>query len=161
MSELLEQVYASAPVDKTIHHTLVIRAGNVVRRLVDGYSNLSARLENGTLVTYEKSFFALSLPPKSTKGQQELQFQIDNVSGDSLQFVSDALERGDVVMVEYRAYLSSNLSSPDHKAIVMTAVAAAIDEKSAALRATFHDLVNASWPRRRYTAQFAPGLTYL
>lgn len=76
MSELLEQVYASAPVDKTIHHTLVIRAGNVVRRLVDGYSNLSARLENGTLVTYEKSFLRCRCRLNQPRGSKSCNFRL-------------------------------------------------------------------------------------
>ncbi len=160
MSQLLEVVYASAPVDEIIHHTIELISSKGTRRLVQGYEDLVATLETGSQVTFARSFFAVSLPQKSIKGAQELQFQIDNVSGDAMAFIEAAMEAGSRVTVVYRAYLGSNLSAPSETPMRLTVTASSVDVKSASLRATFHDLVNAPWPKRRYTAAFAPGLIY-
>ncbi len=160
MSSILDIVYASAPVDEIIHHTIELQSSHGGRRLVQGYNDLTVTLENGTQTTFQRAYFAVSLPQKALKGAQELQFQIDNVSGDALSFIEAAMAAGSKITVIYRAFLSSNLSAPAETPLRLTVTASSIDTKSASLRATFHDLVNTPWPKRRYTADFAPGLIY-
>ena len=168
MSKVLQTLYASAPVDDLIIHTLELKnpdfnveehiPGSV--RLVQGFDDMNAGLEDATIAVFKKSGFGVSLPQKSIKGRQDLNFVIDNVSGEVLKAIDAAIEGGEKITVIYRAYAGSDLSAPGQPPIVMTATAIKADFSSVSISASFHDLVNKSWPFRRYTPTFAPGLKY-
>ena len=168
MSNVLQTLYASAPVDDLIIHTLDIKnpAFNVpdhlvgTIRLVQGFDDVTATLEDATSATFKASGFGVSLPQKSIKGRQDLNFVIDNVTGEALKAIDDAVEAGGKIIVIYRAYAGSDLSAPGQPPIVMTATAIKADFSSISISASFHDLVNKAWPHRRYTASFSPGLKY-
>lgn len=168
MSKVLQTLYASAPVDDLIIHTLELKhaAFNVpghdigVIRLVQGFDYESVTLEDATSATFKASGFGVSLPQKSIKGRQDLSFSIDNVTGEALKAIDDAIEAGGKIIVTYRAYAGSDLSAPGQPPIVMTATAVKADFSSVSISASFHDLVNKAWPFRRYTPTFAPGLKY-
>jgi hypothetical protein len=168
MSNVLQTLYASAPINDLIIHTLEIKnpafnvPGHVVGsvRLVQGFDDISATLETGATVLFKKSGFGVSLPQKSIKGRQDLNFSIDNVTGEVLQAIDAAIDSGVKITVIYRAYAGSDLSAPGQPPIVMTATAIKADFSAVSISASFHDLVNKAWPFRRYTPDFAPGLKY-
>lgn len=168
MSKALEVAYASAPANDVILHTLELSAASFavqghapgVIRWVQGYDDIIAGLETGTQANFVAFGFGVSLPKKSSTGQQELQFQLDNVSGEASQAIDAAIENGDLIKVTYRAYLASDLSAPAQAPIVMTATSAKINALSVVVVASFFNLVNKAWPPRRYTPTFAPGLKY-
>jgi hypothetical protein len=168
MSTVLQTLYASAPVNDLIIHTLEIKnpafnvPGHVVGsvRLVQGFDDITATLEDGATVLFKKSGFGVSLPQKSIKGRQDLNFSIDNVTGEVLQAIDAAIDSGVKITVIYRAYAGSDLSAPGQPPIVMTATAIKADFSAVSISASFHDLVNKAWPFRRYTPDFAPGLKY-
>lgn len=165
MSQVLQTVYASAPSDQIIHHTLTLEAASFplgVMRWVQGYEDEYMGLENnGGTVLYEALPFGVSLPDRSIRGNQEIQFQLDNITGEALQYLDVALNAGDKIKVTYRVYLDSDKSSPAEQPIVMTATSMSADYKSVQVIADFHDFLNKAWPSARYTAEFAPGLKYL
>ena len=163
MSQVLQTVYASAPVDQVIIHTLELKhaafdSGAI--RLCQGFDDLTATLEDASTVTFTASGFGVSLPSRAVKGRQDLQFQLDNVTGEALQQIRAAKEAGGAVQVIYRVYLASDLSAPAQPPTVMTAVSVKANPKSVSVVASFHDLVNKSWPTLFYTPDFAPGLKY-
>lgn len=163
MSQVLQTVYASAPVDQVVIHTLELKhaafnAGAI--RLCQGFDDVAATLEDASSVTFNPSGFGVSLPSRAVKGRQDLQFQLDNVSGEALQQIDAAIEAGGAIQVIYRAYLASDLSAPAQPPVVMTAVSVKATPQSVNVVASFHDLVNKAWPRRFYTPDFAPGLKY-
>ncbi len=168
MSQLLQTLYASAPVDDLVIHTLELvdpafaldgfPAG--VIRLVQGYENLSLGLETAETVEFTAAPFGVSLPAKSVKGRQDLGFRIDNVTGEVLRAINDSMEAGNKTQVIYRAYAGSDLTYPGSPPITMTAISAQVNLNQVTITATFHDLVNKAWPYRRYTPDFAPGLKY-
>jgi hypothetical protein len=168
MSNVLQTLYASAPVNDLIIHTLELKnpafnvPGHVVGsvRLVQGFDDITATLEDGATVLFKKSGFGVSLPQKSIKGRQDLNFSIDNVTGEVLQAIDAAIDSGVKITVIYRAYAGSDLSAPGQPPIVMTATAIKADFSAVSISASFHDLVNKAWPFRRYTPDFAPGLKY-
>ena len=168
MSNVLQTLYASAPVNDLIIHTLELKnpdfnvEGHVVGsvHLVQGFDDVAATLEDATIATFKKSGFGVSLPQKSIKGRQDLNFSIDNVTGEVLKAIDAAIEGGNKIIVIYRAYAGSDLSAPGQPPIVMTATAIKADFSSVSISASFHDLVNKAWPFRRYTPNFAPGLKY-
>lgn len=168
MSNVLQTLYASAPVNDLIIHTLELKEASFnvhehapgTIRLAQGFDDISATLEDGTNAVFRASGFGVSLPKKSIKGRQDLNFSIDNVTGEALSAIESALESGGKIMVIYRAYAGSNLSAPGQPPVVMTATVAKADRNSISISASFHDLVNKAWPYRRYTPSFAPGLKY-
>jgi hypothetical protein len=105
--------------------------------------------------------FGVSLPNKSMRGNQDLQFQLDNVTGEALKYIRAVLNSGKKLPVIYRVYLESNKSFPAESAITMTANSFNADLQSVTIVADFHDFVNKLWPRLRYTPTLAPGLKYM
>jgi hypothetical protein len=168
MSNVLQTLYASAPVNDLIIHTLELKnpafnvEGHVLGsvHLVQGFDDVIATLEDASTVNFKKSGFGVSLPQKSIKGRQDLNFSIDNVTGEVLKAIDAAIEGGEKIIVIYRAYAGSDLSAPGQPPIIMTATAIKADYSSVSISASFHDLVNKAWPFRRYTPSFAPGLKY-
>jgi hypothetical protein len=165
MSEVLETVYASAPSNDMVYHTLeFIDAAfpNGVMRLVKGFDDEVFGLENaGGDVLYSKSGFAVSLPKKSIRGNQSIQFQLDNVTGEILGYLNAALSGGNRVPVKYRTYLESDRSAPAKAPVVMTLTSMTANYKSVKVVADFNDFLNKVWPTLRYTPSLAPGLKYI
>jgi hypothetical protein len=165
MSEILQTVYASAPSNQTLIHTLTLEAPSLpsgVLRWVQGSEDENMGLEGfGPLVLYKALPFDVSLPDRSIRGNQELQFQLDNITGEALKYLNDALDAGDKIKVVYRVYLDSDKSVPAEQPIFMTATSMSADYKSVQVIADFHDFLNKAWPSVRYTAEFAPGLKYI
>ena len=168
MSNVLQTLYASAPVDDLIIHTLELKhaAFNVedhalgTIRLVQGFDDITATLEDESIAIFKASGFGVSLPQKSVNGNQSLNFSIDNVTGEALNAIDNAVEAGGKIIVIYRAYAGSDLTVLGQPPIIMTATAIKADYSSISVSASFHDLVNKAWPFRRYTPSFAAGLKY-
>jgi len=165
MSSVLQTVYASAPSDQIIHHTLVLRAPSLPNGAffwVQGFENETLGLENnGGDIEFTAMAFDVSLPKKSIRGNQDIQFQLDNVTGEAMMYLNVALDAGDKISVEYRPYLDSDKSSPAESPVIMTATSMSADYKSVQIVADFHDFLNRAWPKLRYTTELAPGLKYL
>lgn len=171
MSIFLQNVYASATNNEVELITLTLENSAFVGlsiadaagaiRLARSYDDVIAYLEDGvTLVTYYASGIAVQRPSKNVSGKQELQFQIDNVSGEVLTAIEAARESGTPTTVTLRIYLFSDLSAPAETPVVMRATGAKVTPKSAVIGATFGDMVNQAWPRYLYTPYRFPGLRY-
>lgn len=168
MSQLLQTLYASAPVDDMPIEALELidPAFAVpgfppgVVRIVKGYDNFTLGLETGEQALFIGAPFGVSLPAKSVKGRQDLTFRIDNVTGDILRAIEASKEAGNKTKVVLRIYALSDLTYPANPPVTMTAINAQAELNQVTVTATFHDLVNKSWPYRRYTPSFAPGLKY-
>ena len=163
MSQLLQTVHASVT-DDIQHHTLELPhasfPGGVIR-WVQGFNDEALGLENTDQVLFSAMPFGVSLPDKSMRGNQDLQFQLDNVTGEALKYIRAVLNSGKKLPVIYRVYLESNKSFPAESAITMTANSFNADLQSVTIIADFHDFVNKLWPRLRYTPTLAPGLKYM
>lgn len=163
MSKILETVHASVTNDIK-HHTLEFPhssfPGGVIR-WVQGDEDEILGLENGQQVKFDSMLFGVSLPDRSLRGNQDIQFQVDNVTGDALQLIYGVIRSGKKLPVIYRPYLESNKSYPAEVAIEMTANAFSADKKSVVVTADFHDFVNKLWPVIRYTPENSPGLKHI
>lgn len=163
MSNIIETIYASVT-DDIQHHTLELPhasfPGGVIR-WVQGFENEVLGLENGQQVEFEAMPFGVSLPDRSMRGNQDLQFQVDNVTGEALKLIRAVIKSGEKLPVIYRPYLESNKAYPAETAITMTANSFSADMRSVVIVADFHDFVNKLWPPLRYTTDNAPGLKYL
>lgn len=162
MSILLSTVHASAPSSEIKLHTLELiheSFPNGAYRWVQGFQDEVFTLEDGQSYTFEGMGFGVSLPERSLRGNQDIQFQIDNVTGEALRAISGVINAGTKMQVIYRAFLDSNHSAPAQPATRMTATGMTADYKSVSVIADFHDFVNMKWPKKRYTSTVAPGLS--
>lgn len=158
---LIEIVYASAPADQVIINTLEIKHPSIDPiRICADYADHTVTLEDDTEVTFLQSGFDISLPNKDTSGNQALRFAIDNVTGIAQAAIDTALNAGGPIAVIYRAYLLSDLSAPAAPPVSMVLVAATFESSAVQIEASYFDLLNTAWPRKRYTATFAPGIKY-
>lgn len=161
MSNVLQTIYASAPVNDLPIHTLELQADSLwTLRICDGFDDVTAGIEGGEMVTFLASGMGVSLPARGVKGRQDLQFQIDNVTGEALTKVKQAIDAGIPIKVIYRVYTASNLTEPAEPAVEMKAVDVQATALSLNVVASFNDLVNKAWPKNRYTPSIAPGLKY-
>lgn len=171
MTALLERVYASAPPGESLLLTLTVEHSSFIGlpsadvggaiRLARAYDNVTATLEDGiTSVSYIASGIAVARPEKGVTGRQDLQFQLDNVSGEILQAIDLASEAGGAVTATLRVYLWSDLTAPSEPPVVMRVTSAKVNAQSALISAAFADMINHAWPRLLYTPSFAPGLKY-
>ncbi|GGF06909.1 DUF1833 family protein [Pseudoalteromonas gelatinilytica] len=161
MSEVLQRLFASAPTNDLPIHSLELQATSFgVIRICSGFDDVTAGIEGGEMVAFEACALGVSLPERSVKGRQDLQFQLDNITGQSLEVVETAFEAGEKVKVIYRVYTASYLDEPGERPLEMTAVSVKANALRVNVVASFNDLVNAAWPTDRYTPDFAPGLQY-
>ena len=159
---ILETVYASAPASEVLIPTLEIKHPAISTiRTCAGFENHTVTLETSEEVTFEASGLDVSLPERSDRGQQNLVFAIENVTGIAQRAIDDAMAEGGDILVIYRTFLSSDLSTPAEPPLRMVLVGADFEGSTVNVTASYMDLINQAWPRERYTADFAPGLRYI
>ncbi|MNJ16340.1 hypothetical protein D3C77_106010 [compost metagenome] len=159
---LIAEVYASGG-PEPILHTLEISstAWPEPILLVMGYEDRTLIDENGFPKTYQAAAFNVSLPERNNSGNQSLQFAIDNVDGTAQRRIDEALAASAEISMTYRPYLRSRPSAPASKPLKYRVLGGSIEGSEIRVDAGFHDTLNTRWPRRLYTVEFAPGLTYM
>lgn len=160
---VLERIYASAPTDGYLLHTLELSNPAFAEpyRFVRCHEDLIATTELGETVTFAASGIGMSLPQRGVKGREDLSFQLDNVTGDAALSIKAAQEGGQPTTLVYRAYSSDDLSAPIGTPRTLICTAARINRRSLQTVATFRDFVNKSWPFRLYSIDRFPGMKYL
>ena len=158
---ILATVYASAPTDEVLIPTLEIQVPDhdPIRICADFQDHLLG--VDGEYYLFEAANLSIALPKKDTTGQQNLSFGVANVNGKIQQYVDEALEAGQMVPLIYREYLVSDKSAPARRPYTLTMTGGSMEGGEARLEASYYDLLNAAWPRERYTAETAPGIKYL
>ena len=153
--------YASSPSSDLLISTLEFNneAAGVIR-LAQSFNDVTATTEFAETVTFMQSAWEVSLPNKDATGQQTLQFQICNVTGEAQRFVDDCLSSGKATQVIYREFYADDLSAPASTPIKMTLRGGSAEGITVGIEAGYFDLLNVGWPRFRYTPEFAPGLKY-
>lgn len=157
----IQTLYASGG-DCSLHTLQIVNADlpNGQLLFAQAFDDLTATLETGEAVTFSACGMALSLPARNGDASQELQFGLGNVSGEALSQILAIIEGGKHTTVTYRVYHPDDLSAPAEPPIVLTGVGCKITPTQAGFRASFYDLLNKAWPRRRHTPAATPGLRY-
>ena len=157
----LNIIYASSPSADLLIPTLEFKNEEAgVIRLAQSFNNVTATTELAETVTFIESAWEVSLPNKDATGQQTLQFQICNVTGEAQRFIDDCLKSGKQTSVTYREFYADDLSAPATVPIKMTLRGGSAEGVTVGIEAGYFDLLNVGWPRFRYTPEFAPGLKY-
>jgi len=158
---IIDIVYASAPAAEVIIPTLEIQIpGKDPIRVCMGFEDQMLGID-GDYYLFEAGSISISLPKKNTSGQQSLTFGVANLDGRDQEYVDAALESGEMVPLIYREYLASDKSAPARQPLTMVMTGGSMEGGESRFEASFYDLLNAAWPRERYTAESAPGLRYL
>lgn len=159
---ILATVYASAPDSEVLVPTIELSSAAFATpiRICTGFEDHAFTLENSETVTFEASGLDVALPKRDTSGQQNLTFAIDNVTGTAQAVLDHAIEENEQITLTYRLYLASQPEAPAEKPLTMIVVGAQMNASSVQVTCSFRDILGRTWPRERYTAQFAPGLRY-
>lgn len=159
---IIETVYASAPTSDVILPTIeILVPGYEPIRVVAAYEDLTATLETDETVTFQQGPFEYKEPSKDTNGQQTLTFSIANVTGEAQKAVEFALESNAEVPVNYRVFLSTDLTAPAKKPYKMILRGGQFQGMMVEVEAGYFDLLNTQWPRKRYNNEEHPGLRYI
>lgn len=159
---LLEQVFASGGDDvviPTLELTCSAWADSLL--LCNGFEDHTCVTEDSRTLTFIASGIDVVLPKKNTQGGQTLTFAVDNVTGEAQQRIDAAIDAGASVQLTFRHYLASDKSAPAAAPLRFDVRSGFLEGATAQFDAGFFDLINTSWPRRFYDADFAPGLKYL
>lgn len=173
LSQAWKEAAASAPIGEVMLHTLEFRHPNFIDevgqpaaiRVVLGHEDLDARLEAdaslnpGEYVTFIAFSFSMSLPETRISSSAELSIAMDNVSQEIEENLALATASPYKVEVTYRAYLSSDLSTPQNiPPMTMTLAGATATDQRVEARATFGDPANLKFPDVTYNTIDYPGL---
>lgn len=158
---ILERIFASAGTEVVIP-TLEITCSAWAAPLLlcHGYEDHTCTTEDARVLTFRASGIEVALPKRDTSGTQVLTFAIDNVTGEAQQLIDQALESGARVYLTFRHYLSSDKTAPAEAPLKFVVRDGVMEGGAIQINAAFFDLINTAWPRRYYTADFAPGLKH-
>jgi hypothetical protein len=162
LSTLIERVYASAG-SEVIIDTIELACPVWPESLyiVKGYEDMTLGLDGVVFKTFMAAPIAIALPKKSNQGNQTLNFAIDNVTGQAQRLIDTAMESESRITLTFRRYLDVDLTTPSEKPFYATVLGGNVTGTTVQIEAGFADILNYQWPRRLYTADFAPGLRYV
>lgn len=154
LSDELKTLYASSGTD-VILETLEINHSSFTSPfyLVRDWQDLTATLEGGQSVTFQKYSFNLVPESKDGSGTSSLRLSIDNVNRDVVDKLETAIvSAGNVPLtVYYRLYLSSDTTGPQNNPPVLfylTDIQVTLDKLVAT--AEIPGLINRSFPNVDY-----------
>lgn len=129
--------------------------------ICNGFTDRVCGTEDGRLLAFRAANIGIALPQKNNKGNQALAFAVDNTTGEVQHKADLALDLNARVTAVYRVYLASDLSAPCERPYRMTVESDAFEGNQANLQCGFFDVIGTSWPRKRYSTNKFPALTYL
>lgn len=158
---ILSRLYASGGTEVLIPTLeLTCSAWDGAERICHGFTDVTALDEHGVSKTYRAGGIEIALPKVDTTGTQVLTFAVDNVSGRAQQLVDLSTDAQQKILLTFRQYISTDLSAPADNPLHFVVRDVAMEGTIVQLFAEFFDMINTSWPRNHYTADFAPGIKY-
>ncbi|NBA95502.1 DUF1833 family protein [Pseudomonas sp. R5(2019)] len=161
MATPIEICYASAGSDliiNTLEAVCSIWAEPIT--ICAGFDDYVCGTEDSRTLTFTAMGFDEALPKRDNSAFQTLTIALDNTSG----MVQTKLEEARVaearVTVTYRRYLESDLTFPAER-FHLSLLNRQYDETTATLTCGLFDLLGTEFPRKKLTANAAPGLIYV
>lgn len=150
----LDQIYAGAGSLPLV--TLEINNSSLgALRFVLAYEDMTL---GGQL--YTASAFTAQMPARTDSGFSDLSFGVCGVSGEVFRYLTAVIAAGTKTAVT----LSQWRPDPPRDrlyVLTLTMTGGQITREACTFTAGFGDMVNLAFPRKRYTAEFAPGLKYV
>ena len=165
LTQALKEAYASAPTDTVILHTLEIYHSNFTApiRVVKNHTNITATIEAaasrnaGEAVEFIAFSFDISLPEITERANPEITITIDNVGkeiSDNLELAAQSLQP---VIVIYRPYLSTDLTTPQYDPPVEFIIESiTVDTFRVVAKARSLNMANRAFPTRIYMKEEFP-----
>lgn len=161
LSPFMREVYASAPTDTRIIHTLELRLPQgVTLRYALGYSDETLGVD-GVMQVFQAAQMDLALPTREAGGNQTIRFAVGVVDSEPYRLISEALATGLPAFLIYREYTNQDRTEPGFKQAKMLIKNGGFSGNALTIDASYYDFLNTAWPRERYTAESAPGVKYL
>ena len=166
MTTALDQAYASNTQTPlvTIEFLHSAITGGAIR-LVQGYYDIAATLEDASSVTFTAIGMGFELPERGTDGRQDLQIQLDNVSNEVWTEIKAAKTAtrttAEKIICKYRPFLESNLTAPAGATYTLTVTKTSITRNSASIFASYTPIPEIVYPLNRYFPNKFPGLRYV
>jgi len=149
----MKEAWAGAKPSTVLLHTLHISHAGTSQDfyLVNAPVAYVMTLEDDTEHTFEPVGFKLALPSQNVDGVGELGFEIDNVDARISEFIDSVLYQNSKVILKYRIYLASDLTTPQNTPLALTLSDAQITAQTVTARAAFADIVNLKFLTQNYT----------
>jgi hypothetical protein len=160
MTEAVREAYASAPDGVVLLHglTLTHSAWTGSLDVVQDTQQHALRDEALATRTYLPVPFAFSLPEVSESAASEIRVELDTVPRDVSALLDQAVAAAGVITLTYRAWLSTDTSTPAYGPLTLTVLEATATLDRISLRATAADITNKAFPNLDYTPSKFPGL---
>lgn len=163
LDEALRQAYALAPATLVHYHTLEISHIGISEKvyLVKGFKHLEFGVPGDGTIPFKAAAFQFSLPPVNGEGLQELMLAFDNVDKSIAQFCRMARTYPAPIIIKYRPYISSDLSTPRYDPpLLMYLLNVQIKKTRVTGRAVPRDFINKQFPNRKYNTEDFQALIY-
>lgn len=160
-TQAYKEALASVPSDDVVLETLEISHSLLSSSifLVKNREDLTFTLEDSSTQLFTGCGFGLVLPPAGADGLQELQLQLDNIDLTITDFVNTVKRSREAVVVKYRPYLSSDLTTPQMSPpLTLTLSDIIIGTVDATGKASFADILNKKAPSELYSRNDFPSL---
>lgn len=140
---------------------LTCSAWSETKLVINGFKDRYLGTEDGRTLFWKAINLGIALPAKDGKGNQTLNFAVDNTTGEVTDLVDLSVEANASVTCIYRTWLSSNTSAPSERPYRLTVLGGELQGIIANLEAGYFNILNTAYPRRYLTADYAPGLRYI
>lgn len=158
---ILDRLYNSSG-PEVIIETLEIKIGSDDPiYLAKSYEDVTATTESGDTVTFEASGIDIALPARNDDGTQDLQFAVSNITGAVSTRVRAAILDLSSATLTHRRYISTDLSAPADTVYSLAIKSGQWNSTEAQIIAGYANVLDAGWPRYRYTLPLFPGLRYI
>lgn len=161
LSQAIKEAYAIGGASVQSYDTLEIRHPSQPTSIfiVKALHSITANLEDGAKVTFEAVGFNIRLPSSTSSGAQFLDIAIDNVDNRVGAFIEQTKASRDSVVIVYRPYLASDLSTPQMiPPLQLYLRAVKVRPEVITARASFVEVVNKRFPSEDYNRQRFPSL---
>ena len=167
LQQAIMEAYASSPSDVLIYHTLDIKHPDfmddnrnpITIFLVQGFHNITAKLETGKDVEFQAMCFNIELPPVDTSAVPEITIEIDNVSREIGKHLDNAASSQYKTELVYRPYLSTDLTTPQMiPPVRLTVTEISGDVYKITAKARMTDIGNKTFPNETYRLSKFMGL---
>lgn len=158
--EAAKEAYASAPSDVVTLKTLEIShplTGTLY--LVANREPLTLTLEDLSTHVFTASSFEITLPAKSEEGLQDLNLRLDNSDLQVTDFLNIVKLSKEPVVVKYRPYLSSDLTTPQlNPPLTLFIKPVSIGLVDVTAQGSFLDIINRKFPNEYYIDSRFPAI---
>lgn len=157
---ILERLYASGGREVELE-TLAIQVGAQTFYLMNGWDDITAKLETGETVTFTACGMDIAKPARNADGVQDLRFAISNISGVVSNQIRAALAAKVEMVATFRLYLSTDLLAPAQRPFSVVIKGGQWTATEVQITAGFMNVLDTEWPRNRYVLSKHPGLRYM